>query len=264
MATNEELVVQIKAGNRDKLPELWEQIEAYVRKAAARVIRALQGSPLYDLDDLMQVGYIALEDAIQSFDVGKNCKFTTYYRFKLKTAFAVATGFRTKAQRSNPLRYTISLDAPIRDADGDECRLLDLVQDPVNYEEELINDSYETWKRKMLHQEVDRLPDEQADVIRRRFFLGESKQKIAESMQLSRHRVAQIEKQALQNLYDCHGVWEIAGYVEDHTDYYYHVGIEEQIRSGCSSVEKIVLRRERLKNRQENLLKRKYQKIANI
>ena len=49
-------------------------------------------------------------------------------------------------------------------------------------------------------------------------------------------------------------------YVEDHIDYYYHVGIEEQIRSGCSSVEKIVLRRERLKNRQENRLKRKYQK----
>ena len=39
--TNEELVALIQAGERDKLPELWEQVERFVALQANRLLHAM-------------------------------------------------------------------------------------------------------------------------------------------------------------------------------------------------------------------------------
>ena len=43
--TNEELVALIQAGERDKLPELWEQVERFVALQANRLLHAMGSSP---------------------------------------------------------------------------------------------------------------------------------------------------------------------------------------------------------------------------
>lgn len=246
--TNEELVMEIQQGHREKLLDLWEQVERYVRVAAQPVIRALEGNPVCDIDDLMQAGYLVLEDAAMSFDSSGDYKFTTYLRFKLKNAFAEATGFRTKAQKEDPLRNAISLDSPRVTADSEnDCCLMDLIPDPFDYAEQLEDQDYEAWKTATIRQEVDNLPDDEMEVIQRRYFSGDTQKDIAESLKLSPQRISQLEKRALQKLKERKILQDIAGYVDRHTDYYRRVGVQTFHRNGLSAVEEIVFSRERLR-----------------
>jgi RNA polymerase sigma factor (sigma-70 family) len=52
----------------------------------------------------------------------------------------------------------------------------------------------------VLHEAINALPDREAEVIRRRFLLGESLEKIGAALGRSRQRIYQIERQALQHL----------------------------------------------------------------
>ena len=246
--TNEELVMEIQQGHREKLLDLWEQVERYVRVAAQPVIRALEGNPVCDIDDLMQAGYLVLEDAAMSFDSSGDYKFTTHLRFKLKNAFAEATGFRTKAQKEDPLRNAISLDAARSNADSEnDCCLMDLIPDPVDYAELLEDQDYEEWKKATVRQEVKNLPDDEMNVIQRRYFSGDTQKDVAESLGLSPQRISQLEKQALRKLKKYQVLQDIAGYVDRHTNYYRGVGVEAFHRNGLSAVEEIVFGREKLR-----------------
>lgn len=50
--TNEELVALIQAGERDRMPELWEQVERFVANRANRLLIRSQGGLIgVDFDD---------------------------------------------------------------------------------------------------------------------------------------------------------------------------------------------------------------------
>ena len=68
MATNEELAVMIQNGERDKLPELWDQVKRFVRLKAMRRSRSLDGFGGVTWEDLYQSGYIALVAAADSYN----------------------------------------------------------------------------------------------------------------------------------------------------------------------------------------------------
>ncbi len=130
MSTNESLVQEIQAGNTEKMTDLWNQVERLIRWKAWRIVAAIDESGIstgIEYDDLCQCGYFALVTAVASYKPG-SCAFTTCFMNCLKTAFSETTGYRTKRQMQDPLRWAVSLDLPV--GEDEETPLSELVQDP--------------------------------------------------------------------------------------------------------------------------------------
>ena len=80
--TNEELVALIQAGDRDRMGELWQNVERFVWQQAYR--RTQQGAEGDTVEDLYQSGYLALVDAANTYDPCKGKSFCSTTR---KTLF---------------------------------------------------------------------------------------------------------------------------------------------------------------------------------
>lgn len=129
--TNEELVTRIQAGERRLLPDLWDQVEGLVKWQAHRTMAGMREMAAccgVEFDDLYQSGYLALVKAVDTYKDDVDMTFAGWLIFYLRTAFAEATGFRTEKQRRDPLRFSISLNAPVKDEDG--ATVEDLQADP--------------------------------------------------------------------------------------------------------------------------------------
>ena len=76
--TNELLVAQIQTGDKDKINDLWCQVENYVRSCAA-------GFHAGDLEeDLIQEGYFGILEAVKRFDGSKGFAFLTFATHYIK------------------------------------------------------------------------------------------------------------------------------------------------------------------------------------
>ena len=116
--TNEELVALIQAGERDRLPELWEQVERFVALQANRLLHAMGDRAAahgLEYNDLYNSGYIALVAAADSYKPEADMQFIGWFAFYLKTAFAEAGGWRGRKQ--NPLNNSTSMDKPVGEED---------------------------------------------------------------------------------------------------------------------------------------------------
>ena len=125
--TNEELaaLLQDGSGGEDELLCLWAQVRRFAASQARRWARASTG---VEVEDLLQVGFLALMDAVGTWnrDTGM---FLTWYTLRLKGAFTEAVGLRTARQRNDPLRGAVSLDAPVGHDEADPFTLLDILED---------------------------------------------------------------------------------------------------------------------------------------
>ncbi len=110
-AINSDLAVRIQNGERELLPVLWASIE---RLAAWHANRLLCRLPYWtiEFDELIDSAYIALADAVYTYD-STRAAFSTHYAMRLKTAFSEALGGRSLRQRNDPLRYALRFEAPI-------------------------------------------------------------------------------------------------------------------------------------------------------
>lgn len=74
--TNEELVALIQGGDREKLPQLWEQVERFVAQQANRRLVLSGGLGGVEFGDLYNAGYLALVAAVDTFDPEAGRSFT--------------------------------------------------------------------------------------------------------------------------------------------------------------------------------------------
>ena len=91
--SNEELALQIKAGNTELYAELWKNTE----KLMIWKINKLYDiqSPRFaraglELDDLKQLAFFALIAAVQAYDPQKSYAFSSYIGFHLRNTIAAA------------------------------------------------------------------------------------------------------------------------------------------------------------------------------
>ena len=124
--SNEELVTLIQAGDRDRIVELWHQVQRMVYKQAARWA-GLGGTTI---EDMTQAGFIAMLRAVDSYDPSRGTKFSTHLFQRLRAELSAATGQHTKQARLDPLQNAVSLDAPLTD-DDDSDTFADLIPDPA-------------------------------------------------------------------------------------------------------------------------------------
>ena len=90
--SNEELAAAIRAGERDKLMELWGQVRRLVHDMAYKRLRATNGAGGVTLDDLMQAGFLGFLEAVRAYDPSAGVRFTSYLTYPVKSAFSEAEG----------------------------------------------------------------------------------------------------------------------------------------------------------------------------
>ncbi len=108
---------------------LWENVRRFAWKQANRwAAVGIQAG--VTTEDLLQVAFLALLDAVQRWKPGEY-HFITIYGTALKAAFSEACGLRTQRAQRDPLRRAVSLDAPADTSDEDNSDLGELVPDPA-------------------------------------------------------------------------------------------------------------------------------------
>lgn len=167
--TTDENAAAVQAGEADIL-ELWDAVRYFAKKQAGRWLRAWDGRGGVVLDDLLQVSFLALLDALGSWkpDGGS---FVGWYAMRLKTAFAAVYGQRTEKQRRDPLQSAISLETPLEDS-NEELTVADTVPDPAA--ELAFDDVVAADMAYRLHNALENvlsaLPQEQADALRTKYY----------------------------------------------------------------------------------------------
>lgn len=172
MTTNE-IAAAVQAGQADCL-ELWTSVRRFAYDRAYRWARATDGRSGMELEDFMQCAFLALVEAMESWDRGKGA-FLTLYGLKLKTAFTEAAGLRTERDKHDPLRTAVPLDAPLTDNDGDPFTLSDIVPDPAAVA--AINDvaelDFQQRRRKSLEMALATLPAAQRAAVVGKYCYGQ-------------------------------------------------------------------------------------------
>ena len=251
MMSNEELVMKIKAGDQSLIPQLWEQVSRFLAWRAGQYFRVEvedRGmAPSFEVDDLIQEAYFAVLQAINYYDPDKGANFLTILSFPLKSAFGRVAGYRTSRQRNDGLNMNHAISGDAQIGEEDDFTLFDtLPADGPGTEALAIEDEYQRQLHDVLEKAMKTLPEQQADILRRRYYDGETCDRIAADIGCTPQNVSSQEGTALTHLYKGKKLNGLDQFLEEHTDYYAKVGIEQYRATGLSAVEKIAIRRERL------------------
>ena len=244
--TNEELVIRIQAGERELIVDLWEQVRAFISVMASRRYVLTGGMCGVEIEDLIQSGYFALLNAVESYQESSGYKFTTWLAYHLKNAFSEAGGYRTN--KRDPLDTCKSLDEPLgEDPDGDT--LGDLQADPVDRMEEKEREIWLEQLQTALDRAMKELPTAQAETLRRRYWREQSLYEIGAAAGVFPSTVKEWERKALRQIYGKRHVYGLDQFIEERTPYYAHVSIAAFNTTHTSAIELAVLKRERLVKR---------------
>ncbi len=248
--TNEELVAAVQAGDDSMMTTLWEQVVRFVAWHASHWACTWEGYAGVTCEDLCQVGYFALVDAVQTYDPEQGARFTTWLAVYLKREFIKALGRRTSRQSSEPLNHACSLDAPTKSADGDgkAIALADTIADSISPYDEAEREIYCGQLREALSNELDNLPTDQRETLERRYYHEQTLEDVASQMETHRSTAQQREKTALRQL---RRSTKLAQFIDAQTDFYLHIGVRRYHDTSTSAVESLVLRRERLRAREQ-------------
>lgn len=242
--TNEELVALIQAGERDRLPELWDQVERFVASRANRLLIAMGDRAAahgLEYSDLYNSGYFALVDAVEHYDPAQGMQFIGWFAFHLKTAFAEAGGWRGRKQ--NPLNNSTSMDKPVGEED-DGGTVGDFIPDPSAAQ--AFQDVEEQLYQEQLHAALERAlgtleADEEA-VIRARYYQGRTLEEIGP-------QARKLESRAFVKLRRPQVRRELEQFIEQRTPYFLRVGVQTFQNTGESAVERILFMREQMREK---------------
>lgn len=200
--TNEELAARIQAGEIGRSGELWAQVERFIFQQAAKLYYARHeccDAAGATLDDLIQAGFLALMDAVKAFDPGRGYKLLAWIKYPLKNRWRELLGLR--GQRRDPLNHAGSLDRPLSDDDPDST-VIDTI--PSQEAQERLEEAEDTVWREQVRGTLDhcmtRIDPRQAEVIRGRYYQGDTLSVIGSRMGASIGWVQQLERKGMRRL----------------------------------------------------------------
>jgi RNA polymerase sigma factor (sigma-70 family) len=162
----------------------------------------------------------------------------------LKSHFAKSTGYQTQRQKKDPIHKAGSLDCPLDPTNPEGTTLGEVIPstvDPIQAVEERM---YQEWRSERMTHELEKLPPEQGEIIRLRYYKELSAAEIGEVTDATALEVRKRERAALDTLRRSKEI-QFMHRLESNTNYFFHVGAH----SGLSPVEEIVQRRETLLER---------------
>lgn len=183
--SNEELVSQVQAGATERMEELWGQVKNFVAWKARQLMQEQAFSTVVDLEDLVQSGYIGLVAAVRSYKPDSG-PFLPWLGYWLKNIFAETAGYRTAKQQNDPARYALSVDAPMgEDGSGSFLDYAPDMQATADMEE-AEDRVWNAQLRNALESVLDELPENYSEVVRLRYFQGQSLEQISQTRQVSK------------------------------------------------------------------------------
>ena len=176
------LAVQAR-GNPALMLPLWDAVRGLVVWWANK--RARYATRLFDVDDLIQAGYLALTDAVASYVLEKG-DFTAWLSFYVRSYFAEAACRRGRKHR--PEIDAVSLDTPF--GEGGDI-LGDMVADPAaEFADSVVELEAARQDYALIMTEIDRLPDYLRLAIMLTCWKGLGLRAAAKAMGVSRNTVA--------------------------------------------------------------------------
>lgn len=201
--TNEELCARIQDGERDLIPDLWEQVrKLYDLKASQfyTMHEAQCRAAGAELDDLRQTAFFGFLQSVEAYDRESGLTFAAYIKFPLLRVLSEAAGIRgAQARTADALRVAVSLDSEIRGEKGENVgTLADCVPDPsaLDFVESLDAESV----GQMIRDEVAALMPAYRETVERYYFRGEDMPTQADRRGLSAQRISQLLHRGLQEL----------------------------------------------------------------
>ena len=248
--SNEELVAMIQAGEREQLPALWDQVQAFVRFEAARWLRAWQKSrPSLEFDDLYQYGYIALCEAVKTYQEGENMSFIGWLAFYLKTEFAQEIGCRTPKQLRERRTLVLSLDAPLG-GEAEDITLGDMVADQEDKYADVETAVYHEQLKAVVGKALKELPQPQREAIQLRYYDGLTLAEIGGEIGISTEQARQRENKGLRALRKGRAAADLREAYYGDRNHYRGTGYGAWLYRGCSAPEWELIRREEWERRQ--------------
>jgi RNA polymerase sporulation-specific sigma factor len=143
--SNDDLVIRAKNGDKVALEELMNKFKFYIIKCSSNVY--ING---YEKDDLIQIGYISLINAVKNYELTKG-NFTSYVNAAIQYNFNYL--IRGKAKEN----YVQSLNTII----SENVELGDIIGSEESFEEKLMKKD----TLKLVLKCVDKLPKDLKDII---------------------------------------------------------------------------------------------------
>lgn len=215
-ATNAALAALAAAGNSFALGQLWEVNKGFVRRQLWQWYE--KNKPVADsaglsFDDLVQEGYFAVDYAAKHYNEEQG-SFTTYLSYALLKRIRTATcGEHTRgvttddgrrvAVSANPLNECSSLDVRLDEADEGSSTKGETIEDPAaaqafqQAEDGVYTEELHTALETAMTQH---LTEREADVLRRRYYDGQTLQAIGEELGVRGERVRIIEGKAIRKM----------------------------------------------------------------
>ena len=191
--TNEELVNEIQKGRSSLYLQLWNNILGYVHSKAQSIWNPQLGNRRsVDLEDLVQGGYIALTEAVQTYDPQKGTAFTTWFTYYLKKTYFDMLGFR----RNEPCNNAISLNMTIGDGEDNCVERQDLQMDNNALEEieAVEHREYCEKLRASLDQILKKVPDDCREVLIKQYYENKLDKEISKEMGVSYDAVKHMKE----------------------------------------------------------------------
>lgn len=192
------IVVRVQAGEREQLTELWRRVRWFVEKKADKLITRLNGRCSVTKEDLIQSGYIAMLEAVSTYDGTSG--FLSWLEFYLKHTFAQECGFKTSKRDL----FTVcgSMDEPLPTTEDEDLTLHDVVPDPHSADgyEAVENEMYTTQLRRVLEDALAEIPEDDAAAIRLFFFEGRSAEEAAGQLGVTAAEFSKTKTRALREI----------------------------------------------------------------
>ena len=191
----EECLHKIKIGDEKAREKL---IEHNMRLVAHIARKYTLSTTTWEIDDLISVGAIGLIKGIDTFDLEKRAKLSTYL------ARCIENEILMLLRADKKTKQDVSLQEPIgEDKDGNILAWDDVL---VSEEESALDRvSQAADKKELLLAIEEELSPREKMVIQKRYGLigekEETQRQVAKSMGISRSYVSRIEKRALEKLY---------------------------------------------------------------
>lgn len=194
---NEQLAIEIKAGNPDLLIPLWEQVKPYICKQARRWISSFNGLHGIEQDDLIHAGYFAMLQAIDTFDAERSgVSFIGLLSFYLRKQFSSVYGLQSAAGKNDAIHVSVSLDTPI--SENEDTSISELIPDAKSQIpfEQIAQRDYIAYLHKALDAILDTLPTPYREIIVLRYYGNQAISTIAAAIGMSEKEARAAEKKA--------------------------------------------------------------------
>lgn len=228
------------------MESLWHKNRGLIAEHARKYING--GRADYDIEDLMQAGYLGLCEAVLTYQPERGAVFATFLSYSLRRHMRSVIGIRTS--KRDAALHAFSLDISL-DSDNDTT-LAGFLPAEDDTEGEVVEKGYKEYLRAVVRRAVvDMKKPAEREVIEEIYFNRQTKERFAEVRGITIAWVNALLHSAYKSLRRNPQIQELAAEYFACEIYYIPTGATSYQSSGVSSVEIGAYRMERERQRRQ-------------